>query len=163
MRSPLTFPCPWALAGLLLTGGEIAPQPALAATYTFTVDRLNGPLAGETFQGNFSFDETALIGIGAEDVPLDTLSFSFLGNPFDLADDPAASVGFLDGVLQGLDLIGPDFDILDDTFAYAISDGEGKGTVTYAIAPPQPPTDVPEPAALLGLLGVAVLGIKARS
>lgn len=167
MRLPLDLSIALTAVGLALGVAAIAPAPA--ATVSFTVNSLSGPLAGESLPGSLSFDAAGFIGVGDEVFALETFSFEFLGTEFTAAADPAASFALQNGVVQGLDFIGPNFDFLDAGFNYDLPGGSGQGTITYTLAAPQPPIDsppasIPEAVDGFGLLlfGGLALGI-ARS
>lgn len=167
MRLPLDVPIALTAAGLVLGVAAIAPAPA--ATISFTVNTLSGPLAGESLPGFLSFNEAGFTGTGDEVFALETFSFEFLGTEFTAAADSAASFALQNGAVQGLDFIGPNFDFLDAEFNYALASGRGQGMVTYTLAAPQPPIDsspasIPAAANGWGLLlfGGLALGI-ARS
>lgn len=76
-------------AATVLSFAAIGTSPAQSATitYNFEVGNLDGPLAGQTFSGNISFDDSAgprFIRPFRE--PL-SVSFNFLGENFDETDD----------------------------------------------------------------------------
>lgn len=152
-----------ALAALLL-----ATLPsAQAATYSFSGLMDSGSLIGESFFGNFSFDDLGLTGIGSEIRGLSSLSLSFAGQTYTLADaDVAADVSYLDGVLLGLSYsasaIDPKLafvagfsDASDAFLAYTKAGIDGAGSVIYAAVPE------PEQYALL-LAGLGLIGLAAN-
>lgn len=88
------------------TGASVAlslclaePNPASAATisYNFRVDIVEGPLAGQTYTGFFSYDdesEPVGFGYGSEEFFLTEFEFDFQGVNFTL-DDPSVATGGL--------------------------------------------------------------------
>jgi hypothetical protein len=152
-----------ALAALLL-----ASLPAAqAATYSFSGMMDSGSLIGESFFGNFSFDDLGLTGIDFEIRGLSSLSLSFAGKTYTLADaDAAPDVSYQDGILLGLSYsasaIDPKIafvagfsDTSDAYLAYTKAGIDGAGSVIYAA--------VPEPKSYAMLLaGLGMLGLLAR-
>ena len=47
---------------------DSSPAQALPVTYDFTVVVTQGSLAGNTFNGSFSYDDAQLSGVGAEEI-----------------------------------------------------------------------------------------------
>lgn len=156
-------------AYILLTA--VTLEPSLAATFSFQIDLtevFTGSLAaGDSFSGNFSFNETVLTGIDAEFLDVDALEFGFLGETFTEASDPLGGlVSFEDGQLLGLEFSvdplladTPSFGIFGKEFAYSEAGSftfpDGLGTASYAAAPSST-TDVPEASVVLGLLTMGV-------
>lgn len=153
-----------ALATLLLA----ALPSAQAATYSFSGMMDSGSLTGSSFSGNFSFDDLGLTGIGSEILGLNSLSLSFAGHTYTLADAAApADVSYLDGAFLGLSytantqdpkvtFVAGYFDASEAFLAYTKTGGiEGAGTVIYAAVPE------PESFAML-LAGLGLVGWAAR-
>lgn len=153
----------------LVTGALLAVTLPLAqaatVSYSFSVAVDSGSLAGQTFVGNFSYDDNPLtgigtgIGIGGEDLyTLTSFSFDSGGSLLQAALN-YGDAAFLGGQFLGLDAGGASFSFLPAngpfvaSFAYDLGGGQaGNGSVTYT---PRAST-VPEPATLLlamGLLG----------
>lgn len=156
------------LATLVLLG--TVPAQAALNTYDFSGSLDSGALIGETFTGQFSFDDTALIGMNSEYLNVNTLNLNFHSHAYTQADAAVATeVAFMDGVFQGLSFtvessdpkfaFAPGFfDATDAYFAYQPSVGtSGYGTVIYTPAP------VPEPETYAMLLaGLGLLGLMSR-
>lgn len=151
------------LAALLL-----ATLPAAqAATYSFSGMMDSGSLIGQSFFGNFSFDDFGLTGIGSEIRGLSSLSLNFAGQTYTLADaDVAADVSYLDGALLGLSysasaldpkvaFVAGFNDASDAFLAYTKAGIDGAGSVIYAAVPE------PEQYAML-LAGLGLVGLLAR-
>ena len=114
-----------AAAGLSLSFTTVKAIPAQAALlkYDFTVNipeipSLVQPLAGSAGSVFFTYDDTAtpvFDPFGSSFVGVIDLEFNFLGNTFTASDNvgvasgisdiPFPSVGFKDGVLQGLNYV----------------------------------------------------------
>jgi|JI9StandDraft_1071089.scaffolds.fasta_scaffold596413_1 hypothetical protein len=148
------------VSGALLAVAVPAAQAA-TVSYSFSVAVDSGGLAGQTFIGNFSFDDAQVpgTGIGGEDLfALSSFNFGF-GGSLSLTDLNYGDAAFLGGQFLGLDAGGATFAFLPAngpfaaSFAYDLGRGvAGNGSVTYT---PRVDT-VPEPATLwlaLGLLG----------
>ena len=159
-------------AALLATVLCIGAGSAQAATvnYTFHGAVDYGALLGQTYSGNFNFDDAALLGSGEEFLPVNTLNFSFLGSTFNQTSGSAApEAAFLDGVFRGLSFnvstFTPAFAVIpgfvtaaDSYFAYDNGAGSaGFGSVAYTTSA------VPLPAAWsMMLIGLGLLGRVAR-
>jgi hypothetical protein len=162
-----------ALIGTLLAAFSSAQ--AAVQTYAFSGTLDSGFYLGQGFSGNFSFDDLALAGSGAEFLGVDSLTLSILGRTYTQADaDAPAEAGYSDGSFLGLSYSvsssEPQFSLifgsLDTSDAYIAYDatlsliGSGAGNVIY--------TPVPEPRdgltllAGLGLVGVMVERVKRR-
>lgn len=157
------------LAALL---GAMAPAQAAIQTWNFNGTLDSGVFNGETFAGSLSFDDAGLSGIDEEWINLGSLSMTFLGQGYGLADAPvlaAPAAHFLNGAFLGASYVveGSDprfaliagFSNIDEAyFAYDPSSGNaGAGSIAYTLAP------VPEPSGGAMLLaGFALLGLMAR-
>jgi len=133
-----------------LIGGAciFAAAAAEASTITFVFDGTtdSGSLAGESYSGNFGFDDSGLTLSGFESVPVQSLAFSFLATDFGL-DSASASADFQDGVFLGLSYTVAEFDprfsliagladSSDAYLAYTPSTGSaGFGSVRYTVVP----------------------------
>jgi hypothetical protein len=129
-----------------------------------------GALLGETYSGQFTFDDAALTGSGDEYLPVSSLSFNFLGNAFDQSNGVAPpEAAFLDGAFLGLsfnvDAFNPGFatipgfvDVSESYFAYDNGAGSaGFGSLAYSVSA------VPEAETWTMLLpGLVLLGFFAR-
>lgn len=148
------------VSGALLAITLPAAQAA-TVSYSFSVAIDSGSLAGQTFVGNFSFDDAQVpgLGIGGEDLyALSAFNFGFGGNQ-SIGDLNYGDAAFVSGQFVGLDAGGATFSLLPAnspfaaSFAYDLGGGQaGNGSVTYT---PRVAA-VPEPATLwlvLGLLG----------
>lgn len=160
------------LIGLLLLGATSAQ--AAINTYTFNGTLDFGEFKGETFSGQFSFDDKALTGTGDEYEyqAVDTLNLSFQSHTYTQANaavDTTAEVAFLNGAFLGLSFTvessDPKFsfitgatDVIEASFAYVPSVGiSGYGTVAYTLVP------VPEPKTyLMVLAGLGLIGFVVR-
>ena len=159
-----------AAASFGLLFAAFSPAQAAVQTYTFSGAIDSGSLLGESYSGNFSFDNAALTGTGAEWLTVDSLAMTFMGSNYtqaDVATGAAVEVGYYDGAFLGLSYSVDDaaypftfvtgsYDASDAFFAY----DNGAGNVVYA--------PVPEPRewmlmlAGLGLVGVMVERSKRR-
>ncbi len=157
------------LASLILLG--TVPAQAAINTYTFNGALDSGALIGETFSGQFSFDDSALHGTGSEYRNVNALNLVFHGQTFtqtNAAIGTTAEVAFNEGIFVGLGFTvessDPAFSFIsgltsvgEAAFAYQPRVGNsGFGSLTYTLAP------VPEPEtyalflAGLGWVGFAV-------
>jgi hypothetical protein len=152
-----------ALASLLGTVALTAPTPAQAASITtdFTVENLDGVLAGNTFSGNFSYDDSGLTGFDLEELSVSSILFNFQGTQF--TDPTDTIVEFFDGEFLGLTFapVGGDFtfvagtfDVTDAFFTYDISSGAGFGDVNYET--------IPTPTLLFGLIPMLGAAIRKK-
>lgn len=156
-----------ALAALLLAA--LPAAQAATQNYIFSGTLDSGIFSGQSYSGNFSFDDAALTGLDAEWLSVGNLSFSFLGNTFTLSDAAApAEVGYFNGSFLGLsysvDSSEPKFSLIagyadtsDAFLAYDTSTigGSGEGSLIYAAVPE------PESYAML-LAGLGLMGAVAR-
>ena len=137
------------------------PAAADVIDFEFTVDITSGALLGDVFAGNFTYDETEVVGVDEEFVGLLSFEFDFLGTNYGLGD-AIAEAAFFNGEFLGLSYIVdfpapvsfsfvPGFFSVDEAFfAYEDPIGDGEGSIAY--------TQVPEPSTLLLLvIGLAVL------
>lgn len=154
-------------ASLALGVVTLSAQPLKAVTFNFSVENLTGDLAGETFSGSFQFDDSAQTGTGDEFLPVDTVTFDFLGGAFTEADAVSGPEAiFTDNQFLGLSYaaereslpseftfisFAPGPDTVDDSqFTYdTLNSGSGSGDVLYS--------QVSEPSTILG--STAVLGL----
>lgn len=157
-----------ALAALLLV--SVSAAQAAIQTYSFNGALESGALIGESYLGQFSFDDATLTLTGEEYLGVNSLNMSFLGSNWGLGQlEPGAvaEVRFVDGSFTGLSysasLNGVGFSTIpglvdgSDAFvAYSPATGlEGTGTLTLA--------PVPEPTTYAMLLaGLALMGTVAR-
>ncbi|MBT9591403.1 MAG: PEP-CTERM sorting domain-containing protein [Thiobacillus sp.] len=149
-------------------GLTIAAPAAQAAiqiwNFNGTVD--SGELLGQTYSGNFSFDDAALTGSADEWLGVSSLTLSFMGNAYTEVDAVApAEIGYLDGRFLGLSysvdaaatpfsFIAGTLDASDAFFAYDGMTAGGTGDVIYA--------PVPEPRDwMLMLSGLGLVGFMA--
>lgn len=163
---------------------------AIPVTYDFTVEVDDGPLSGNQYFGNTTFDLADLME-DPEDPEFDivvqpTINFNFVDNLFTEADDIEFPSGdfpiaaFQDGRFLGLSYLVDEsdflpqninpvtipgevvyFEIFLDSFAYGIQpDGFLEGTVSYT----QRDSAVPEPSAIAGLIffGLSLVTNKTR-
>lgn len=157
-------------AGLSLGLAAVAAPQAQALSFiNFTVTPDSGSLAGNTYRGNLSFDESGLANSGDETVALASFNFSFLGRTYTEVNDPFAIASFFDGNFLGIDYVFDDGnvsfsflsgfftqDLNDAFFVYDIaagpSAGTGFGDVDYA--------PVPTPALLPGLVAMGAAALR---
>lgn len=143
---------------------------AAPVNYNFNGAVDSGTLLGETYAGQFSFDDAALTGSGNEFLSVSSLSFNFLGNAFDQSNGVAPpEAAFLEGVFLGLSFnvnafnpgfaaIPGFFDVAESYFAYDNGAGSaGFGSLAYSVSA------VPEAETWTMLLpGLALVGYFAR-
>lgn len=136
---------------------------AATVSYSFSVAVDSGTLAGQTFVGDFSYDDAQVpgAGIGGEDLyTLSSFSFDFAsGSSLSLADLSYGDAARVGSQFLGLDAGAASFSFLPAngpfvaSFAYDLGRGNaGNGSVTYA---PRVST-VSEPATLM--LALSLLG-----
>lgn len=157
-----------AAAALLIAG--LSSAQAATRTYAFVGTLDSGHFAGESFSGQFSFDDSALNHLGEEFVGIASLSMNFLAQTWTLADVESGAIAeakFVDGLFAGLSYdasvgatgfsaIAGYADTSDAFVAYTTDLGlDGAGNVIYA-AVPEPGRD-----AML-LAGLGLLGLAAR-
>ena len=155
-------------ASLGLSSILLEANPTQAASFNFSGVFDSGGLAGEQYQGSFSFDETQITGSGIpfsqEFVPVSDLSLSFLNTTFTDADDfnqPEAA--FIGNELVGLSYNLTDVNannielsfsfvpgftnvseaqVVYDSPSFPIGQGEGSGSVAFVetetVATPEP-------------------------
>jgi hypothetical protein len=148
-----------------------ATQAQALSLYDFTVTPDFGTLTGNTYQGNFSFDDSGLTSSGEEEVALLSFNFlNFLGRTYTQADDPSAIASFFDGNFLGIDYFFSDTDVTfsflsgvltqdinDAFFSYDITAAPmsaGTGNIAY--------TAVPTPALLPGLVGLGAALVRRK-
>lgn len=157
-----------ATSSLLLSLAIIDARPAEAVSFDFNGEIDSGVLAGETFQGSFSYDESLVTGTGdtflQEYIPVSNLEFDFLGSTF-TETNGFPEVAFDSNNLTGLSFnvnnatagniqldfsfVPGFFDISESFFTYAPINGiGGTGSLTFTqqIDVPQ---SVPEPTTIL--------------
>lgn len=150
---------------LVVTILTTTPAAATVMDFEFTVDISSGALLGDTFAGNFTYDETEVFGVDEEFIGLLSFEFDFLGTSFGL-NDAVAEAAFFDGEFLGLSYIVdfpapvsfsfiPGFFSVDEAFfSYENPIGDGEGSIAYT----QAYTQVPEPSTLLLLvIGLGIL------
>src|SRR5579863_8845193 len=78
----------YAIAQVLATCFWLVTQPAAANIVddNFNADLQTGVLAGTSFSGSFSYDNSGMTGIGVEFFTLGTLDFTLLGVSFNRAE-----------------------------------------------------------------------------
>lgn len=134
------------------------------ATYNFSGVLDTGPLAGMSFSGSFSFDDTLLNG-STEWLPLTALHLEFNTVNYVLAGTAAESVNsvsFDSGAVLGVDAMWGSISSgiflssgFGSPYLYDSNDNSGSLTLTAAA--------VPEPSTwLMGLAGLAFMGAVAR-
>jgi hypothetical protein len=160
----------------LLAALLVAALPAQAAlqSYNFSGTLDSGLSIGQSYSGNFSFDDSALSNIGQEYLGASSFSISFLGNTYTMAQQAAPTeVSFLDGTFLGasyaydtaypmFSLIagfgtGESWDVPYLAYSQMGTNGvvDGAGSLVYA------PVPEPETYALM-LAGLGLLGLAAR-
>jgi len=155
----------------------LAPALSSAASFTFSGQIDDGPLATEAFGGTFEFDASSVTLTFTGDLPLSAFSMLLFGQTYTLASADTEPVAvYFDGSFLGLSYVDadaanpllrpfvalvPGFVGVSDAFlSYDQSTDPGAGLAgfgSYTV------TVVPEPAALLLMLaGLGVVGGMAR-
>ena len=156
-----------ALIGLLLLGATSAQ--AATNTYTFSGTLDSGAFIGESFSGQFSFDDAALTRMGDEYLAADSVNLNFHGQAYTLSNAAVIpEVAFADGAFLGLSftvessdptfgLVAGFSSIAEAYFGYTPSaGGAGFGSVSYTPAPVPEPKTYAMLLAALGLIGYVV-------
>jgi hypothetical protein len=168
------------ISSLILSIAIIDTRPAEAVDFKFNGEVDSGALAGEKFNGTFSYDESLVTVTGdflsPEYITVSNLEFDFIDSNFTQADG-SAEVAFDGNNLMGLSFnvnnatagnIQLDFsfvpgftDISESYFTYSPTTGTGgTGFVTFTEQKIDVPQPVPEPTTILGTtlaLGLASL------
>ncbi len=146
-----------------------APQAEAISLFTFEVAPDSGPLAGNSYFGGFSFDDSGLVGAGDETVALSDFNFSFLGVNYTKTDGNSPLAAFFDGTFLGIeytfDSVDVDFSFTPGSsgveeafFTYDIASGPnagaGFGDVNYSV--------IPTPALLPGLVGMGAMALRRK-
>ena len=157
------------ISSLLISIAIVDARPAEAVDFKFNGEVDSGALAGEKFNGSFSYDESLVTGTGdffsQEYITVSNIEFNFLNSTFTEANG-IPEVAFDGNNLMGLSFnvnnatagnIQLDFsfvpgftDISESYFTYSPTTGNGgTGFVTFTeqIDVPQP---IPEPTTILG-------------
>lgn len=155
-----------ALTALLLAGLSTAQAATQTWNISGTLD--SGYFAGDSYSGQFSFDDASLTMSGLEVLNLSSLSINIFGTNWSMANAEATpDVSFDNGSFLGLfysasnadigfTFIPGTFDVSDTFIAYDTVYGDsGAGSVVYA------PIPEPETYALL-LAGLGLLGLARR-
>ena len=148
---------------ILVWLAALAFGPAASAAivnYNFSVEVISGPLAPQTFNGSFAFDDAVppTLGIGGEDLyALTGFSFDFDGVVYALGDLDYGDAAFVGGFFVGLDAAD-----LMGSFSFLPVIGGFSPAFLYDFGPQQSGdgnpsfVQVPEPAS--GLLAAAAFG-----
>lgn len=156
------------IASLGLALGALSFLPAANAAlveYTFVATPDSGPLAGQSFNGSFTYEDTDVptAGFNGEDLfSLSSFSFSFDNVPVVIGDLAYGFAAVEAGLFVGLDVGASTFSMLpglagsDPFFSYDLTPtgGAGSGELSFQLVT----NSVPEPGTA-GLLAVALLGI----
>ncbi|NJL69954.1 MAG: hypothetical protein HC894_31685 [Microcoleus sp. SM1_3_4] len=163
-----------AAATLSLSLVAIGPVRSATLTYNFSGSTDSGFLAGETYSGFLSFDDSNITGSGREFLTLTDLDFDFSNPVFSNADPiSVAEASFFNGTFVGLSFSAETysfvpgfFEVGEASFAYQVNQEGGAGDVNYRLQTSQTPVPepVPEPTFAAGLLlfGVAGMGLKLK-
>ena len=151
------------LAALLALGSGAAQ----AASYNFSGQIETGPALGQSFDGEFSFDESLLTGSAYELLDLSSWTLNALGQTYTSAGATATpQAAFWDGQFVGIsatytsasggvNLVDGFTDFSGAYLAYETPAGSGFGSYTISA--------VPEPSSwALGLAGLGLIGVAAR-
>jgi hypothetical protein len=127
----------------------LGTHAAHAVDYSLTGSLTDGPLTGQTFSGNFSFNETALSASFTGELPLTAFGLQLGTLAYTLAGADAGSTpgaAFAGGLVAG-------FTGFDQAYLGYVGSGGAAGFGSYSVAV------VPEPGTwamwLAGLVGVA--------
>jgi len=118
------FKCLKIAATVCLCGAlMIAPAEAALVNYNFSGAIDSGLLAGETYNGSFTYDNATLTNSGSEFVDLSSLTFNFLSSAYNLSNaDFTPTADFFDGSFLGLSYV---VSGIDPSFALVSSLGSG--------------------------------------
>jgi hypothetical protein len=154
------------VCGLLFFMTSSAQAALTGYSITGTLD--SGSLNGETFNGQFTFDDTGLAGSGFQSLSLSSFALNFHNTSFNTGNaDTVPTVDFQDGTFLGLSytnsLFDPSFSLVSGFansssayFAYTATNGSsGFGSLNFTNL-----TAVPLPAAVW-LFGSALAGFGA--
>jgi len=102
----------------------IAPTAEAAlVNYNFSGAIDSGLLAGETYNGSFTYDNATLTNSGSEFIDLSSLTFNFLSSAYNLSNaDFTPTADFLDGSFLGLSYV---VSGIDPSFALVSALGSG--------------------------------------
>lgn len=151
---------------LMISPGKTLQVNAMTMVYDFEINIDFGPLVNSSNSGFFSFDDSTLVDLGEQFIPVDTLRFSFLETDY-TEQDGEAEVRFSNGDFTGLSFNIPEpifsfipgfSDINEASFAYDTTPttlgGQGLGSITYT----KRTTSIAEPSSAIGLCTVFALG-----
>ena len=157
-------------ATAIISATLLGNQTVKAATvaYNFQVNIDFGALKGNTYNGNFTYNNATLIGVSTETTPLSTFNLLFNGNSYTQSDDPTSVASFLNGTFLGIDyavtpppsptFVSGTINASDASFFYDLGTGtsgsQGTGVITYSPIS----AAVPEPLTILGSLTALGLG-----
>jgi len=109
------------LCGALM--GITSTSEAALVSYNFNGAIDSGLLTGETYDGNFAYDNATLTNSGSELIDLSSLSFNFLSSSYNLSNaDITSTADFLNGTLLGVSYSVSSF---DPSFALVSASGSG--------------------------------------
>lgn len=159
-----------ALATLLLAAFPAAQAATQSYNFNGTIETGAWSYSGESFAGNFSYDDAALLGTGLEIIGLTSLSWNLQSNVYHLFNaDATPDVSFQDGQFLGLSysaspVSGPQVTLvagsIDKSDAYLTTytpAGAFGGNASVVYLP------VPEPESYAMLLaGLGLMGLVAR-
>jgi hypothetical protein len=148
-----------------LTFLETKSVKSATVTYNFTISPDFGPLVGNSYNGNLSYDDSTLTGTSSDSIPLLSFYLPFEGSIYTLATAPTATADFTFNNFLGVTFSAPNAtltsgtsDISEAFFSYDLGGvgNAGTGTIMYSQV-----NTIPESQPLSILGSIITLGLGA--